>query len=1045
MRRKKRPRRGELRQASALLAFLPGEFGFREIGEMFDALRSAAGDDPGRDALVAYAEVLNGEGRRRGRAGLGELRDYHANIAALSEELRMTPDHGRTWKPHQYLALLFVERFLDRYFDDAEAFCRDLNHSLLERRWSGFPKYREEDLRVFAVQSATGSGKTLLMHANIRQYRHYLRRAGGRLNNIVLLTPNEQMSAQHEREMNASGVRARRFDPRAPGDLFHPVEILDINKLAEKKGVKRVAVSEFGDDNLVLVDEGHLGASGKIWRQRRAELARGGFSIEYSATFNQVARKDDDLWRAYSRSLLFDYGYRQFHADGYGKDYTISNLPAGMEDANSDMYLLGCLLTFYQQVRLYREKNPQWLEFHLSKPLWVFLGKTVSGSSRADREARSDVVRILDFLGWFLARGPVVRRMIRRLLRSESGLGHPTEGRDYFAGRLPFLEGQDADRLYEDLCDALFHGAGRLRVVYLTSGEGELHLRVADGPPFGVVNVGDSAALYKLLGERENPDFDRERNAGFADLLFPRVDRSDSTVTIVVGARRFIAGWNSWRVSTMGLMHVGVGEGPEIIQMFGRGVRLLGWKRSLKRYRKSGAPVQDDDQGLSELETLHIFGLRANYMETFERILQEEGVRRESEPVPLPVTWNFAKKTDLKIIRLREDLDYERSPERPVLPGPAVPGQRFVERDLYTTLQSAESSGGAAPQAGAAAESTSLSEKNRVRLAPEQVAFFNRERIYDALLRQKQRRGWHNLAIERETVDALLDDNEWYDLRIPPGALRATGFARWRALEKTAVDLLSEYAEGFWMQQRRSWEHDRLEVVTLSADDPNNIREYHLSADATETELVEAVQRLSADIRDNAVPGLSTVWTKRHAYEPLLYADEKCEVTVHPAPLNRDEKRVVGRLSDAAQESAEWLRGRELFLIRNLTRGRGVSFFDEFEYYPDFIMWLKNDRDQHVVFLDPKGLSRYGRKESRKVHLHARIREIEKKVRESDPGLYLHSYVLSATRPEAIGDQGHSRAHWEAKGVYFLSEPDCLKRVITHALDSRGGAAGSTA
>ena len=48
---------------------------------------------------------------------------------------------------------------------------------------------------------------------------------------------------------------------------------------------------------------------------------------------------------------------------------------------------------------------------------------------------------------------------------------------------------------------------------------------------------------------------------GFAARLFADVDRPDSTVNVVIGARRFIAGWNSWRVSTMGLMHVGVGEG----------------------------------------------------------------------------------------------------------------------------------------------------------------------------------------------------------------------------------------------------------------------------------------------------------------------------------------------------------------------------------------------------------------------------------------------------------------------------------------------------
>ena len=33
----------------------------------------------------------------------------------------------------------------------------------------------------------------------------------GRLNNVVLLTPNEQMSAQHERDLRASGLHARLF------------------------------------------------------------------------------------------------------------------------------------------------------------------------------------------------------------------------------------------------------------------------------------------------------------------------------------------------------------------------------------------------------------------------------------------------------------------------------------------------------------------------------------------------------------------------------------------------------------------------------------------------------------------------------------------------------------------------------------------------------------------------------------------------------------------------------------------------------------------
>ena len=169
--------------------------------------------------------------------------------------------------------------------------------------------------------------------------------------------------------------------------------------------------------------------------------------------------------------------------------------------------------------------------------------------------------------------------------------------------------------------------------MYLTAGEGELHLHAGDGPAFGVVNVGDSAALYKLLTEQATPHVAVSREAGFAERLFADVDRRDSPVNVVIGARRFIAGWNSWRVATMGLMHVGVGEGPEIIQMFGRGVRLKGWNMSLKRHQKSGAELPTGSAELAHLETLNIFGLRANYMQTFRDLLEKEGVRVERETV----------------------------------------------------------------------------------------------------------------------------------------------------------------------------------------------------------------------------------------------------------------------------------------------------------------------------------------------------------------------------------------------------------------------------
>ena len=1042
--------------------------------DMLGGLRglSAANLDAGDESMYATALLLY-RNEDRAKVPPEQFIEYDANIAALSHRLRMTSEHGRTWKSHQYLALLFTEHYLSRYFADPEQLRAELNEAKRRNRltWPMLD-YTPEDLRTIAFQSATGSGKTLIMHAHILQYRHWLDRAGKRLNNVILVTPNEQMSAQHERDLRESGLHARIFSGDAGADLFAPIEIIDLNKLAERKGVKRVAVRDFGENNLVLVDEGHLGASGKVWRERRGELARGGFAFEYSATFNQITSKDESLRDTYGKCLLFDYPYHRFHADGYGKDYAIANLPAGMLDENSDMYLLGCLLTFYQQCRIWRDKGALWTDFNLAKPLWVFLGKTVTGRSRADEATRSDVVVILDFLGRFLADGATVRAMLDRLLTGRSGLVDDTGG-DYFAGRFRYLQGNHSEHpdrpdhpnrsalpdrpnhpdrpqrddrpadLYADICETLFHGQGRLHVIYLTAGEGELHLRVADGPVFGVVNVGDSAALHRMLTRSANPDLHVEREIGFAERLFAGVDRPDSTVNVVIGARRFIAGWNSWRVSTMGLMHVGVGEGPEVVQTFGRGVRLKGWNMSLKRHSESGAALPPDGGALAELERLYVFGLRASYMQTFRDLLDREGIRTERETIRLPVTWNFGRRTDLKMLRLAPDRKYAHSGERPVLPDPGDKDSPRAVLDLYSRLRAVASNGAAAAGGGEG--------KRLVKLGPGHVALFDRTRMHDKLLARKRQRGWHNLSIEPDIVDRLFAEgrSDWYELYAPPERLEVTGCRQVRALEGIAVDLVTEYADQFWRKRRRRWEHEQMEVVALTEDDPNNVEAWELSVDATESRLIEDIHRLASHVREGGFDyhslDLRIILAKAHAWQPLLawlpvlHAGKDRKVTVQPVPLDESERKVVEGLAALAESSDPCLSGRELFLIRNRTHGRGVSFFDDFHYYPDFIVWLKDGDHQHVVFLDPKGLSRFGGKERRKVRLHHEIAEVEKRVRDTDPQLRLHAYVLSVTAPALIDDGERSAGDWKEDGVYFLSESDCLKQVVGHALQAERG------
>lgn len=156
-------------------------------------------------------------------------------------------------------------------------------------------------------------------------------------NRIILLTPNEGLSIQHLAEFDASGIDAELFSKESRSlSSGRSVEIIEVTKLKEEMGLKTVAIEAFEGNNLVLVDEGHRGASSSLegaWMSARNRLCENGFSFEYSATFGQAMKGKKDLETIYAKNILFDYSYKYFYKDGFGKDYRILNLA---DDSDED-------------------------------------------------------------------------------------------------------------------------------------------------------------------------------------------------------------------------------------------------------------------------------------------------------------------------------------------------------------------------------------------------------------------------------------------------------------------------------------------------------------------------------------------------------------------------------------------------------------------------------------------------------------------------------------------------------------------------------------
>ena len=97
---------------------------------------------------------------------------------------------------------------------------------------------------------------------------------------------------------------------------------------------------------------------------------------------------------------------------------------------------------------------------------------------------------------------------------------------------------------------------------------------------------------------------------------------------------------------------MGQGEGSQIIQLFGRGVRLKGKDFSLKRTAPNQRPK---GLYLDKLETLNIFGVRASYMAAFKDYLKEEGITPSDEIIELdfPTQPNLPTKK-LKTLALKD-------------------------------------------------------------------------------------------------------------------------------------------------------------------------------------------------------------------------------------------------------------------------------------------------------------------------------------------------------------------------------------------------------
>lgn len=992
------------------------------------------------------------------------LLQYDQNIFRHTQAIQGKRPEKIKWKYFQYLTLLFAEIYLDRLFRDRNGLLADLNQHVdmfNQEKNDGdkIAQYDGDDLNKLAFWNATGSGKTLIMHVNILQYQHYLNLHGRtkELNRIILLTPNEGLSRQHLEECSLSGLPARLFDKEASlygssvsqaglwdsgsyvyqalliGDQRkHIIEIIDIHKLKDDSGVKTIAIDSFEGNNLVLVDEGHRGSSGIDWKSRRDKLCENGFSFEYSATFGQAmkAANKPKLTQEYAKCIIFDYSYKRFFKDGYGKMYNILNLAEERHEEQRNLYITACLLTFFQQLCIYMENRAEMVPFYLEKPLWIFVGSKVT-AVRTDRGRKvSDVVDILLFLNDFLENQDKTINKLNLLLNGKSGL-RDSAGAEIFADSFTYLikHYADGEQLLRDILKLLFNNASpgaRLHVDDLKGADGELGLRVGDGDYFGVINVGDDRALLKLCEENNLNISERE----FASSLFSNINSRDSKINMLIGSKKFSEGWNSWRVSTMGLMNVGRNEGSEIIQLFGRGVRLKGYNMSLKRSNAMHITEMKTPEHLPDLETLNVFGVRADYMKQFKEYLEEEGLPSNNKPIKYELKIiPTIPATKLKVIKVKDGVDFKKSAKRPTLSLPSeYEYKNPVVVNWYPKIQVIESQKHT-PANQYSLESNSFDEKH--------IAFMNMDRIYFELQNYKNERNWYNLNLNRKILTQLLLDRDWYILYIPSHEMIFDNFSKVMMWQEIAVTLLKKYCERFYNGKKAAFEDDKIEYVYVQDYEKKKVKEgksgnipseYTFSVDPSATSFIAHLEKLISAVNEDGFKGYpefngcDPIIIDNHLYKPLIFLNNS-QVKISPVPLNEGERRFIKDFKQNYDENLDKFIGKEVYLLRNQSKGRGISFFEAGNFYPDFILWLIEGNKQFISFIDPKGLRYVDGWEDPKIRFYQTIKERQKSLESKSEEVILNSFIISVTPYNDLNWRGdHSKNEFEEHHVLFQED-----------------------
>ena len=176
------------------------------------------------------------------------------------------------------------------------------------------------------------------------------------------------------------------------------------------------------------------------------------------------------------------------------------------------------------------------------------------------------------------------------------------------------------------------------------------------------------------------------------------------------------------------------------------------------------------------------------------------------------------------------------------------------------------------------------------------------------------------------------------------------------------------------------------------------------------------------------ISGIQIVHNDRHLYQPLIAIDA-ADKTIRTAPpaLEASEKQfVVDLRSYVRQQSETSLASKRVFFLRNQSRGKGIGFYENEGFYPDFILWIIECAKQRIVFIEPHGMVyEVIHEDNPKINLFRRLRKISYQ-RFRDERVHMDAFIISTTDFAKLRRSYPSmdKGDFEARHILFPNADD---------------------